>query len=137
MATDPKSVANRYYEIMCDWAPEKLDAICSPDMIGHAGAGADLAGLKNSIASFVDSFPDLKAGVRSIVQEGNLVSTWVNYEGTHNGPFAGVPGSGRSVKFLGWDLFRVEDGHIVELTSYCDVFTLMNQIGALPTGAPA
>ena len=137
MSTDPKSVANRYYEVMGDWAPEKLDEICSPDIRGHAGAGADLAGLKNSIASFVDSFPDLKAGIRSLVCEGDLVSTWVNYEGTHHGPFAGVPGSGRPIRIFGWDLFRVEDGRIVEITSYCDVFTLMNQIGALPTAAPA
>lgn len=48
-----------------------------------------------------------------------------------------MPGSGRNVKFVAWDLIRVEDGRIVEITQYCDVFTLMNQIGALPTAAPA
>ena len=137
MSNDPKSVATRYYEIMGDWAPEKLDEICSPDLLGHGGAGADLAGLKNSIGSFIDAFPDLKAEVRSLVCEGNVVSSWVTYVGTHQGPFAGVPGSGRSIRIGGWDLFRVEDGRLVELTSSCDVFTLMNQIGALPTGAPA
>jgi steroid delta-isomerase-like uncharacterized protein len=137
MGTDPKSIAGRYYEIFTDWSPEKLDEICSPDLRGHAGAGADLSQLKNSIASFRDAFPDLKADVRHLVREGDVVSGWVSYEGTHQGPFAGVPGSGRTVKFAGWDLFRVEDGRIAELTSYCDVFTLMNQIGALPTAAPA
>ena len=137
MSTDPKGVATRYYEIMGDWAPEKLDEICSPDLRGHAGAGADLAGLKNAIGSFVDAFPDLKANIRHLVCEGDTVSAWVTYEGTHHGPFAGIPGSGRSIRIAGWDLFQVKDGRLVELTSSCDVFTLMNQIGALPTAAPA
>jgi predicted ester cyclase len=65
------------------------------------------------------------------------VSTWVSYQGTHHGEFAGVGGTGRPVKFAAWDLIRVEDGRIVEITQYCDVFTLMNQIGALPTTTPA
>ena len=38
-------------------------------------------------------------------------------------------GTGRPVKFAAWDLIRVEDGPL-STTQYCDVFTLMNQIGA-------
>ena len=137
MNTNPRSVAKRFYEIMNDWAPEKLEGICADDLRGHAGAGGDLAQLKESIASFFDAFPDLEAKPRHLVCEGDLVSTWVTYEGTHQGEFAGVPGSGRPVRFAAWDLLRVKDGRIVEITQYCDVFTLMNQIGALPTAAPA
>ena len=137
MSSDPKSVARRFYEIVSDWSPDKLEEICSPDLRGHAGAGADLAQLKRSIGSFVEAFPDLRADTRHLVCEGDLVSTWVSYEGTHHGEFAGVSGSGRPVKFAAWDLIRVEDGRIAEITQYCDVFTLMNQIGALPTTAPA
>jgi predicted ester cyclase len=70
------------------------------------------------------------------VCEGDLVSTWVSYEGTHKEDFAGVPGSGRQVKFAAWDLFRVDGDKIVEITQYCDLFTILNQIGALPTAVP-
>lgn len=48
-----------------------------------------------------------------------------------------MPASGRRVKFAAWDLFRVRDGKIVEITQYCDLFAIMSQIGALPTAAPA
>ena len=41
------------------------------------------------------------------------------------------------MKFAAWDLVEVRDGKIVDTTQYCDVFTLMNQIGALPTATPA
>jgi steroid delta-isomerase-like uncharacterized protein len=132
-----KAVLQRFYEIVNEGATEKLDDVCAPDLKGHAGAGADLSQLKQSIASFREAFPDLRAEIRYAVAEDDLVSTWVSYQGTHQGEFAGVPGSGRNVKFVAWDLIRVEDGRIVEITQYCDVFTLMNQIGALPTAAPA
>jgi predicted ester cyclase len=137
MNTDPKSVARQFYGVMDHWSPEGLDEICSPTLRGHAGAGADLTELKHSIGSFHDAFPDLRADLRAAVCEGDLVSTWVTYHGTHQGEFAGITGSGRPVKFAAWDLFEVRDGKIVDITQYCDVFTLMNQIGALPTATPA
>ena len=137
MSNDPKSVAGQFYDVFTDWAPERLDEICSPDLRGHAGAGADLAQLKQSIGSFREAFPDLVADLDHAVCEGDVVSTWVTYRGTHQGEFAGVPGGGRPVKFAGWDLMTVDGGRIVEITSFCDVFTLMNQIGALAMATPA
>jgi steroid delta-isomerase-like uncharacterized protein len=137
MTSDPKALVARFYEVVNAGTLEKLDEVCAPDLRGHAGAGADLAQLKQSIGSFREAFPDLRANVRYAVAEGDLVSTWVGYEGTHEGEFAGVTGSGRHVKFVAWDLIRVAGGRIAEITQYCDVFTLMNQIGALPTAAPA
>jgi predicted ester cyclase len=137
MSNDPKSVVRRFYEVIGHWSPEGLDEICSPDLRGHAGAGADLTQLKQSIGSFHDAFPDLVADLDHALAEGDQVSTWVTYRGTHEGEFAKVPATGRSVKFAGWDLVTVRDGRIVEITSSCDVFTLMNQIGALAKPTPA
>ena len=136
MSDDPKAVARKFYEVMDSGDASGLDALCSPELRGHAGAGADLEQLKGSIEGFINSFPDLRADVRHLVCEGDLVSTWISYEGTHKEDFAGVPGSGRRVKFAAWDLFRVDGGKIVEITQYCDLFTILNQIGALPTAAP-
>ena len=89
------------------------------------------------MASFRQPFPDLTAEVRHLVQEGDTVSVWISYTATHQADFAGVPASGRRVKFPAWDLTRVRDGKIVEITQYCDLFTILSQIGALPTAAPA
>jgi predicted ester cyclase len=137
MTDHPKAVVRQFYQMINDGSPDKLDDICSQDLRGHAGAGANLSQLKQSIGSFVEAFPDLRVNPRHLVCEGDLVSTWVSYEGTHHGEFAGVSGTGRPVKFAAWDLIKVEGGRIVEITQYCDVFTLMNQIGALPTTTPA
>ena len=137
METTEKAAVRRYYELVNAGSPEQFDEVCSPELKGHAGAGADLAELKNSVASFLQPFPDLKAELRHLVQEGDTVSVWITYTATHQADFAGVPASGRRVKFAGWDLTRVRDGKIVEITQYCDLFTILSQIGALPTAAPA
>ena len=137
VSADPKATATRFYEILNNWLPDDLDEVCAPGLRGHAGAGADLYQLKKAIGSFFEAFPDLQVEVRHLVCEGDTVSAWTSYSGTHGGEFAGVPGGGRSVKFAAWDLIRVKDGKIVEITQYCDLFTLMNQIGALATSTPA
>ena len=136
MDTNEKDVARRFYEIIDSGRPEALDEVCAADLVGHGGAGSDLQELKSSTAGFLAAFPDLAARVDHLVQEGDLVSVWITYTGTHRGDFAGVPASGRKVKFAGWDLLRIRDGRIVEITQYCDLFMIMSQIGALPTAAP-
>ena len=133
----PKAVAHRFYEIYSSGDADRFDEICSPDLRGHAGAGADLEQFKQNYDGFIEAFPDLTADVRHVVAEDDLVSTWVSYTGTHQGEFAGVPASGREVRFAAWDLMRIDGDRIVELTEYCDLFTVLNQIGALPTAAPA
>ena len=57
METTEKEAVRRFYEIVNAGSPERLDEICSPDLIGHAGAGQDLAELKNSVASFLAALP--------------------------------------------------------------------------------
>ena len=133
----PKAVYTRFNEILNDRVPEGVDEVCASDMVGHAGAGASLAEFKESYGAFLDAFPDLQLKIRYLVSEGDLASAWLTLKGTHLGEFAGVPGTGREISITGWDLARIKDGRIVELTQYCDLFTLMNQIGALPTAAPA
>ena len=67
MTLDPKAVVDRFYEIVNEGAVEKLDEVCAPEIVGHAGAGANLVALKMSIGSFRDAFPDLRADLRHVV----------------------------------------------------------------------
>jgi hypothetical protein len=62
MNDHPKAVVWKFYEIINDRSPQRLEEACSPDLRGHAGAGADLSQLKQSIGSFAEAFPDLRAG---------------------------------------------------------------------------
>ena len=69
METAEKSIIRRFYEITNAGRPEDLDEVCAPDLKGHAGAGADLAELKSSIAGFLAPFPDLhRAAFKCLLQ---------------------------------------------------------------------
>ena len=137
METTEKRVVRSLYELINQGRPDAFEEVCSPELRGHAGAGSDLDDFKASTASFLAAFPDLSAEVRHLVQEDDVVSVWLSYTATHQADFAGVPASGRRVKFAAWDLIKVSDAKIVEITQYCDLFAIMSQIGALPTSAPA
>ena len=79
METPEKNVVRRFYELVDQGRPEALDEVCAADLVGHGGAGSDLADLKTSIASFLAPFPDLTANVRHLIQEGDQVSVWLTY----------------------------------------------------------
>ena len=135
--SDPRSVARRFYDILNEQDASRLPEVCATDMRGHASAGATLEEFTSNWHGFLAAFPDLRVSqIRYLVTEDDLVSSWLTYTGTHRDTFAGVPGTGRPVKFAAWDLMRIRDGRIVELTQYCDLFTILNQIGALPTATP-
>jgi len=134
--TTEKGVVRRFYDIVGSGRPEDLDEVCSADLRGHGAAGSDLHEVKGEWASFLAAFPDLTPELRHLIQEDDLVSVWLTYTGTHESDFAGVPANGRKVKFAEWDLLRIREGKIVEITQYCDLFTIMSQIGALPTVTP-
>ena len=63
---------------------------------------------------------------------GDKVAVKTTFRATHQGSFAGVPASGRSVEVGGCDVFRVRDGKIVEYWSVVDVARVLQQLGALP-----
>jgi predicted ester cyclase len=57
---------------------------------------------------------------------------YVTLAGTHQGDFAGIPASGRTVEFSGIDIIRLQDGKVAEHWGSTDMLGLMQQIGAVP-----
>ena len=68
-----------------------------------------------------DAFSDLKRPVDALVAEGDkVVARWTS-TGTHDGPFQGIPPTGKTVTTTGITIFRLEDGKIVEEWSESDM----------------
>jgi ketosteroid isomerase-like protein len=64
--------------------------------------------------------------------------SWV---GTHTGPLltgaGSIPPSGRTVRSVAVEVWRLRDGKLAELHNYQDAATILAQIGALPMPEPA
>lgn len=90
-------------------------------------------GLRDVLEVFHRAFPDQRLTLLATVAAGDLAMDHWEFEGTHAGSFAGVPATGRTVRFRGFDLARVRDGRIVEMWHVEDMATMWSDLG-LPPG---
>lgn len=72
--------------------------------------------------------PDLRVIVEASLAQGALCAASFVYEGTHQGPYFGVPPTGRSLRFTSCDIFRVEGGLIAEHWGMGDAAGIVAQL---------
>ena len=103
---------------------------------GLAPTALDMAGMKKFYSALWGGFPDLTIHVDEMVGEGDKVVWRMTASGTHDGPFQGIPATGKAVRFGGHYTFRFENGKIVERWSTLDRLAVLVQIGAVSLPAP-
>ncbi len=118
-----------------------VDEIVSATMIDHnamPGQKPGPEGVKDFINLLYSAFPDVKFTNEHIFGEGDMVADHWHMEGTHGGPFMGIPPTGRRVHVEGIEVFRMSGGQIVERWAQVDTMGLLRQLGAIPEpgGAP-
>jgi len=74
----------------------------------------DKAGVRKLYGYLREAFPDFHAVIHWQLADGNLVTTYKTYYGTHEGPFLGVAPSHRKIHFESVDVMRVQKGKITE-----------------------
>jgi SnoaL-like polyketide cyclase len=61
--------------------------------------------------------------------DGDRVTTYKTYHGTHEGPFLGVAPTQRKIHFETVDVMRVRNGKITDHWGVANLLSLMQQIG--------
>lgn len=79
-----------------------------------------------------DSFADFGADIHWQVADGDLVTTYKHYHGTHTKPFLGIEPTGRKMRFEAIDAMRVVDGRIVAHWGVGNLYSLASQLGGIP-----
>lgn len=93
------------------------------------GPGPD--GFIKFFSQFRAAFPDLKIAVEHMTADDNSVAIAYTVTGTHQGPFQGIPATGRKIKARGAQIARFnDDGKIAERWGSSDELGIMQQIGA-------
>jgi len=112
-----------------------LDELFSPDFVDHSGMTSppNLEGTKGFFTMMFAAFPDMRFTIRQQLAEGDKVMTHKTFQGTHQGPFMGIPATGKQVAFDVIDILTVADGKITEHWTVGDMLSLMQQLGAVPT----
>lgn len=124
------------------WEPAIIDELAAPDMLlqyslhnprrGHADIKAFMTG-------FRDAFPDLSfGGAADLIAEGDFVVGRWQGGGTHTGPafsdflMGSLPAaSGRTMRFTGTTVLRLENGRIAEEIGLDDGVAALMQLGLI------
>ncbi|MFI1338505.1 ester cyclase [Streptomyces sp. NPDC020845] len=113
-----------------------FDELFADGFVDHTpqpGRTPDKTGALELYKTLRSAFPDFHAVIHWQATEGNLVTTYKTYHGTHEGEFFGIAPTGRAIQFETVDAMRVVDGKITEHWGVANLFSLMEQLGAKPS----
>jgi len=79
------------------------------------------------------AFPDVKLTIEKEIADGEYVVQHLRAIGTNTGPFNGMPATGKKANTTGVMTTKFDNGKIVEVWSFFDNLTLMQQLGVVPT----
>jgi predicted ester cyclase len=85
-------------------------------------------GARNRITMVRTAFPDLHVTIETQVAEGDWAVMRLTFQGTHLGPFMGVPPTGKQVAFESITMNRYADGTSVENWGIHDWHGLLAQL---------
>ncbi|MCT7661449.1 ester cyclase [Mycobacterium deserti] len=114
-----------------------FEELFADDFVDHTpqpGTTPDKDGVRVLYRRLRDAFPDFRPEIHWQAVEGDLVTTFKTYHGTHRGDFLGIAPTGRSVRFETVDAMRVRDGRIVEHWGVANLYSLIDQLGARVEG---
>ncbi len=132
------AVINQVMELINDRNLDEAFELYDLDYIYHGPGGQELRGrdgIRGLWEAFITAFPDLTASVDEAIAEGNSVALRWAVKGTHTGEFLGIPASNKPITLPITEVFRVENGILVEAWDQYDRLHLMEQIGAAPAQA--
>jgi predicted ester cyclase len=111
------------------------------DFVEHEempGLAPTKEGVLDMFRMYRAAFPDLHMHAEEILASGDKTVTRVRTTGTHQGELMGMPPTGKSVDVKMIDIMQFNDaGMVREHWGVMDMFSMMQQLGAIPEGPPA
>jgi steroid delta-isomerase-like uncharacterized protein len=114
-----------------------FEELFADDFVDHTtqpGTTPDKAGVRKLYTYMREAFPDFHAEIDWQLADGDRVTTYKTYYGTHEGPFLGIAPTHRKIHFESVDVMRVQNGKITDHWGVGNLLSLLQQIG---TWAPS
>lgn len=126
-------------ELLKAWNTHDLERITSfyaPDYegmdISEARPQQGPAGIRQSIARYLQAFPDLHFTEEWFIAQGDRLALAWMAQGTHQGMLMNIPATGHYIQVRGVSLLTLVDGKIKQGLYIWDVAGLLRNIGLLP-----
>jgi steroid delta-isomerase-like uncharacterized protein len=134
-AEQNKTLVRQFFGVLNHGRLDTLDELLVPNYIAHfAGMPAPMGreDFTQFMAAFIAAFPDQQHRVEELIAEGEKVALRLVIRGTHQGPFNGIPPTGKPVTITAINILRIENGKIVEHWSEGDNLGMLQQLGVVP-----
>jgi steroid delta-isomerase-like uncharacterized protein len=133
--TDKALVRRFYEEVLNARRIEIVDELVATDYLEHdplPGQREGREGVKDRVSMLVEGLAPTFT-LDDVIAEGDrVVVRWTN-SATHSGTFLGIPPTGRSCRFAGIDIFRLEGGLLAEHWHVVDQLSMLQQLELLPS----
>ncbi|MAZ04573.1 MAG: hypothetical protein CMN56_15675 [Sneathiella sp.] len=73
--------------------------------------------------------PDFLCEIEEVVDAGDRAAARMKFSGTHEGPFYGVPGTGKTIVWAGGAFFKGDGRQITSLWVLGDIDSVKQQLG--------
>jgi predicted ester cyclase len=132
-----KALVQRFYSEIDAGNLDAMDELVSTDFVDHdpppiPGLPPGLTGLKKAFEIFWNATPGTHE-ILDQVAEDDLVVTRIRASGRFAEDLGEIPATGGELDVTATAVYRVTDGQITEHWGETDSFTLMQQLGVVPS----
>jgi len=131
---DNTATLRRMYDLINARDIDAFGDCLADDFVEHEelpGGDPTRNGVKDFFRMQIAAFPDLAMTVQDVIDGGDTVVARVQFTGTHQGEFMGMPATGRRVDVPLIDIMRfADDGLVREHWGVFDAMAMMRQLGA-------
>ena len=124
-----------FQQIVVEGHFDLVDELLHENYVEHPEDVPGRQAWKDRIAMFRRAFPDLSVTIDEMVVDGDRVATRTTIRGTHKEDLMGIAATGRAVEVIGVDITHLRNGQAVERWGGMDMFSLLHQLGAIPSPA--
>ena len=129
------ATAQKMGEAVLSGKLEALRDVFAPDVVEHDPAPDQVQGAEGYIhffTQFRQAFPDLNLAVDYLVADEDNIAIAYTITGTHQGPFQGIPATGKKIKARGMQIAKFNaNARIQERWGSSDELGILQQIGAI------
>jgi predicted ester cyclase len=127
------SIIKRTIDLINERKLSQLAELTHPNFKRHdlAGALPEVSGTDgpiNLIQMVLRAIPDIHYKIEQIVAQNDRVAVQLRGTGTHRGEFLGVASTGKRIEWNGINIYRFEDGKVIETWQLLDVWGLVRQM---------
>jgi steroid delta-isomerase-like uncharacterized protein len=111
------------------------DEVYDANVFYHEPSAGEVVGLeplKQFVRTWRAAFPDSQLTIDEQVAEKDHLATRWTFVGTHKGEFRGLAPTGKTMKMSAMYFYRFAEGKVVEIHAMVNLYTLLQQLGAIP-----